>query len=670
MRNEFMKKMLLLVLSSVLVLAFASPVFADEAADSVKGRSVVVQDVSGTNGSAEIVRKGTSFAPSKGLRLVEGDTVRTSGDNRVYLVVDDEMILRVDENSEAYVSKSILGQKLCVTLNKGEMFYNVAKNSTGNEALELMANNVTIAVRGTSGIITVGNGKVQHGLFDGTVHVSDSRTTVEQKPGQKLTVNTGYIKMLEEGTQLTEFTLNDLPKSVVEEMKKDRNLMTRVLGSVPVSVNEDGTKQFANEAYFNANITGVEDKETYAASLKPVPSSGGSGSSGGSSPAPAPVPVPVPQECPYAHQGELYYIREVISDGYYKIFSYRYDSSQDKFMFMGAGYFSASGSDHKAGEWVHYHIMDGFLGVCTQNGDGAVIPAEYTVRFDMNGFVTDEVPEDQKVVEGGRASNPGTNFRTRGHVFEGWYKEAECVNKWDFAEDAVTGDITLYANWQKKSLDVYFDNGGGKDGPESFVFTYGDKLPTLEKLPEKDICKFQGYTDVYSSYSVYDDKGSPVEDAEDSIWNNVDIVSNSSVTFYAHWYEPPLTLTRPALGAVNNAAPEAEEEEIAEEAAPAENAVDEEIHGDDDLEITANEAVNDEVNEEAKEDDTEIIENDTDVQEEVKEESEEEPEKEPDTEKPENLNPARIPRGPWKKKETEETAPEKPELPEPPQSVD
>jgi uncharacterized repeat protein (TIGR02543 family) len=34
-----------------------------------------------------------------------------------------------------------------------------------------------------------------------------------------------------------------------------------------------------------------------------------------------------------------------------------------------------------------------------------------------------------------------------GYAFAGWYKEAACVNVWDFATDTVTSDITLYAKW-------------------------------------------------------------------------------------------------------------------------------------------------------------------------------------------------------------------------------
>lgn len=35
----------------------------------------------------------------------------------------------------------------------------------------------------------------------------------------------------------------------------------------------------------------------------------------------------------------------------------------------------------------------------------------------------------------------------QGHAFTGWFKDAACTAPWDFANDVVTGNITLYAGW-------------------------------------------------------------------------------------------------------------------------------------------------------------------------------------------------------------------------------
>ena len=68
---------------------------------------------------------------------------------------------------------------------------------------------------------------------------------------------------------------------------------------------------------------------------------------------------------------------------------------------------------------------------------------EYTVTFNSNGG---SAVDDEKVIEGGTVTKP-TDPTKDEYEFGGWYKDAECEEAWDFDEDTVTGDITLYAKW-------------------------------------------------------------------------------------------------------------------------------------------------------------------------------------------------------------------------------
>ena len=38
-----------------------------------------------------------------------------------------------------------------------------------------------------------------------------------------------------------------------------------------------------------------------------------------------------------------------------------------------------------------------------------------------------------------------------GYVFTGWYTDRDCTQRWDMEKDTVTGSMTLYAGWEKKS---------------------------------------------------------------------------------------------------------------------------------------------------------------------------------------------------------------------------
>ncbi len=69
----------------------------------------------------------------------------------------------------------------------------------------------------------------------------------------------------------------------------------------------------------------------------------------------------------------------------------------------------------------------------------------YTVTFDTQ----DGSPAtSQTVTAGDKAVKPSDPTRS-GYTFEGWYTEAACTTEWDF-NNAVTGNMTLYALWTKK----------------------------------------------------------------------------------------------------------------------------------------------------------------------------------------------------------------------------
>ncbi len=80
---------------------------------------------------------------------------------------------------------------------------------------------------------------------------------------------------------------------------------------------------------------------------------------------------------------------------------------------------------------------------------GATLYAIYkktvaTVSFDANGHGT--APASYRATIGNTITKPAepTAFE---QAFGGWYKEAECINAWDFENDTIADDIRLYAKW-------------------------------------------------------------------------------------------------------------------------------------------------------------------------------------------------------------------------------
>lgn len=108
----------------------------------------------------------------------------------------------------------------------------------------------------------------------------------------------------------------------------------------------------------------------------------------------------------------------------------------------------------------HYTVEDGAWskGNGTWDGYWTTYTPNHTVSFNANGHGT--APEDQCITDGGKATNPG-NLSATGYTFGGWYKEAGCTNAWDFANDVVTEDITLYAKWTANIHTLTWNVNGG-----------------------------------------------------------------------------------------------------------------------------------------------------------------------------------------------------------------
>lgn len=102
-------------------------------------------------------------------------------------------------------------------------------------------------------------------------------------------------------------------------------------------------------------------------------------------------------------------------------------------------------------------LMTGFL-LCGFND------AQCTVTFDVN-CEDGTVPDSQSVDSGQKIDLPETPVR-EGYVFLGWFQDPGLTQPWDAEEDVVSGDMTLYAGWDKDTGDEFSDSDSDKDFSE------------------------------------------------------------------------------------------------------------------------------------------------------------------------------------------------------------
>jgi uncharacterized repeat protein (TIGR02543 family) len=137
----------------------------------------------------------------------------------------------------------------------------------------------------------------------------------------------------------------------------------------------------------------------------------------------------------------------------------------------------------------------------------------YTVTFDTDGGST--VPSVPGVASGSKITRPD-NPEKSGHTFDGWYKNTQYIEAWDFDNDVIADNTTLYAKWTPRQYTVSFYS----DGVMSLArdVTAGDTVPytSLEK----------------SGYSL---DGWYIDDQYHTAWDFDNNVVTGNIALYAKW---------------------------------------------------------------------------------------------------------------------------------------
>ncbi|MCL2130772.1 MAG: SUMF1/EgtB/PvdO family nonheme iron enzyme, partial [Treponema sp.] len=92
------------------------------------------------------------------------------------------------------------------------------------------------------------------------------------------------------------------------------------------------------------------------------------------------------------------------------------------------------------------------------------------VAFAANGG--NPSPGFQDLKKGSKVIEPYAMSK-EGHAFSGWYTDPSFTKQWDFNNDTVSSDITLFANWLTNYYTVTFDADGGNPSPLSQLVAYG-----------------------------------------------------------------------------------------------------------------------------------------------------------------------------------------------------
>ncbi len=162
----------------------------------------------------------------------------------------------------------------------------------------------------------------------------------------------------------------------------------------------------------------------------------------------------------------------------------------------------------------------------------------YTVTFDSNGGspVASEI-----VPDGGLVTEPADPVRA-GYTFGGWYTDLGFTTLWDFATDAVTADVTLYAQWTANSYGIIYNANGGTGTMANQPVTFGDTVTLNPNTFTRTGYRFMGWADTSGGAVIWADA--------DSYLHDIDV----DRTQYAVW-EQEYTVTYSSLDADGGIAP-------------------------------------------------------------------------------------------------------------------
>lgn len=141
------------------------------------------------------------------------------------------------------------------------------------------------------------------------------------------------------------------------------------------------------------------------------------------------------------------------------------------------------------------------LAVLTMTGcdDEETVLQKYTVTFNSQGG-SEVAP--QAVYTGEKIVKPANPTKEK-EYFVDWYKEAECTNVWDFENETVSQDITLYAKWTSIAYTVTFETNGGT-AIEAQLVPEGTFATKPATAPTKEGNLFEGWYTEQTMTNLFD----------------------------------------------------------------------------------------------------------------------------------------------------------------------
>ena len=176
--------------------------------------------------------------------------------------------------------------------------------------------------------------------------------------------------------------------------------------------------------------------------------------------------------------------------------------------------------------WVGIFLLTG----CDEKPEPKEEGATFVVTFHTGEGASTVAA--QTIAEGDTVSKPADPTRD-GYDFKGWFKEDTYTTAFNFTQEKITANITLYAKWSKiVTHTVTFNtNGGSKVAPIENV-AHGTTIERPTTIPTKTDSHFAGWYKEVTLENLFKFRG---EEGAEKI--------TSDTTLYAKWTNTSYTVT-------------------------------------------------------------------------------------------------------------------------------
>lgn len=249
------KDLMVFLLMSVLLLSSCSSSSNTEASDMKLQRY---------EGQVEVNDKNKNVDVLSGMNLFDGYGVKTLKESYGWIDLDQVKLLKLDQSSGIAINKN--GRKLKIDLQSGSLFFCVEEALKEDEELSFETENMSLSIRGTTGIIKTGPIRSEVLLIEG-----EAKITVVN--GQEILLLSGEKAVImkdQEGkvsVAVEKIALGgDVPDYALEEMRDNDAVKAKIKeqGAFADYMNEEEKEALVSRfhgTWRGRNYTGYGDRE-------------------------------------------------------------------------------------------------------------------------------------------------------------------------------------------------------------------------------------------------------------------------------------------------------------------------------------------------------------------------------------------------------------------------